>query len=172
MSVFLEGRKGGGRRGKNGVRKVNGGGDGRVDEEGDGEREDGGGGDGGEREDVGDGGNGRVREGDEEEDGNKEGEEEGNRQAAVPGGKGVGGKWLFVSHTPIDLSSCEEKWTSRYLGLVPLIKGDLLNSTNTPPSNLRLARFQFEPMVCSLYILPHTNTKLNIKPLMHAKILG
>ena len=72
-------------------------------------------------------------------------------QAAVPGGKGMGGRWLFVSHEPIDIPkiSC---YVSRMLGLEPM-NGVQCEVVAMEPSELRLARFQFEPMVRGSYVI-------------------
>ena len=80
-----------------------------------------------------------------------EGLEKESAQAAVPGGKGLGGRWLFVSHEPVELpkKAGEKHPLSRLLGLgsrraqsgaLPL-SGDV--------NEMRLVRFQFEPMVCT-----------------------
>lgn len=72
-------------------------------------------------------------------------------QRAVPGGKGNGGRWLFVSHDPLPEEFLRaEASLSRALGL------DIdANANGALPSSLesaisrqpRLIRFQFEPMV-------------------------
>ncbi len=92
-------------------------------------------------------GQGRNERGDAEHDWRLERE---SAQAAVPGGKGMGGKWLFVSHEPVELSKMGEskEALSELLGLgslgaqneAPVLSGDA--------SARRLVRFQFEPMVC------------------------
>lgn len=67
-------------------------------------------------------------------------------QAAVPGGKGMGGRWLFVSHSPVHFPTGGESLASR-LGMCDQdVMYDHQNVTE--PSQVRLARFQFEPMVC------------------------
>ena len=66
-------------------------------------------------------------------------------QAAVPGGKGMGGRWLFVSHEPVHLSEHTGYLATR-LGMSytgePCVSQDDMDVTT-----VRLARFQFEPMV-------------------------
>lgn len=68
---------------------------------------------------------------------------------ASKGGKGGGGRWLFVSHNPVDeyAGSCTE-----LLNLSP-------SSTQEPPlldlTNHRLIHFKFEPMI--LHILASTS---------------
>ena len=69
-------------------------------------------------------------------------------QAAVPGGKGMGGRWLFVSHSPIHFPTEGDSLASR-LGMCDQdTTSDHQNVT--VPSQVRLARFQFEPMVCGI----------------------
>lgn len=68
------------------------------------------------------------------------------RQAAVPGGKGMGGRWLFVSHEPVQVRRDEEP-VSRILGLEPM-EGMAWLKIDMEVDDLRLVRFQFEPMVC------------------------
>ena len=83
---------------------------------------------------------------------NDEGLEKESAQAAVPGGKGMGGKWLFLSHEPVELpKNGEEKDSlSKLLGL-----GSRGVQSGTLPlsgdvNELRFVRFQFEPMVCTV----------------------
>ena len=66
-------------------------------------------------------------------------------QAAVPGGKGMGGRWLFVSHSPVHFPTEGDSIASR-LGMCD---HDKLYDYQNPMelSQVRLARFQFEPMV-------------------------
>lgn len=59
----------------------------------------------------------------------------------MPGGKGIGGRWLFVSHAPLEKNG---GYTARDFGLREPRKGSL---ASTDPHRLRVARFQFEPMV-------------------------
>jgi len=72
-----------------------------------------------------------------------ENERPGEGQAAVPGGKGMGGRWLFISHEPVRESG---GYLSRIFGLEP-IKGSPRDVEGKEPNQLRFARFQFEPMV-------------------------
>ena len=90
---------------------------------------------------------GRERRGDSKDD---EGFRKESEQAAVPGGKGLGGKWLFVSHEPIVLSKKSEKKEdlSQLLGLgSPGTQNEAL-AFSGDVNEMRLVRFQFEPMVC------------------------
>ncbi len=66
-------------------------------------------------------------------------------QAAVPGGKGMGGRWLFVSHAPVHFPTGGDSLASQ-LGMCHQHESyDYLNAIEL--SQVRLARFQFEPMV-------------------------
>ena len=72
-------------------------------------------------------------------------------QRYVPGGKGNGGRWLFVSHDPLpeDFFRAEAS-LSRALGLDPNANanGALQPSLRLAnPGQSRMIRFQFEPMV-------------------------
>lgn len=69
------------------------------------------------------------------------------RQAAVPGGKGRGGRWLYVSHDPVSIPPDRGKdYFTRLFGLRPAgDQGDTPTSAN--PSARRFVRFQFEPFV-------------------------
>ena len=66
-------------------------------------------------------------------------------QAAVPGGKGMGGRWLFVSHSPVHFASGGDP-LARRLGMGH--QQEFYHHQNAiEGSQVRLARFQFEPMV-------------------------
>ena len=72
-------------------------------------------------------------------------------QRAVPGGKGNGGRWLFVSHDPLpeDFLRAEAS-LFRTLGLDPGADAGRVLQTSigfAGPGKPRLIRFQFEPMV-------------------------
>ena len=73
-----------------------------------------------------------------------------SEQAAVPGGKGLGGKWLFVSHEPVYFSiKGEDKETlSELLGLGSSGAQNESLALSRESNEMRLVRFQFEPMVC------------------------
>lgn len=73
-----------------------------------------------------------------------------SEQVVVPGGKGMGGKWLFVSHDPIELAKKggENKTLSKLLGLGSLESQNEALAFNRDIDEMRLVRFQFEPMVC------------------------
>ena len=79
-----------------------------------------------------------------------EGPQKDSGQAAVPGGKGMGGKWLFVSHEPIELSKEGERkeLLSELLGLGSLAAQNEALAFRGDVGEMRLVRFQFEPMVC------------------------
>lgn len=80
----------------------------------------------------------------------KEGLGKESEQAAVPGGKGMGGKWLFVSHEPVELSKKGEAKENlpQLLGLGSLGEPDKAPALSGEVDEMRLVRFQFEPMVC------------------------
>ena len=70
-------------------------------------------------------------------------------QAAVPGGKGMGGRWLFVSHSPVHFPTGVDSLASQ-LGMCH--QQELYDYQNAiEVSQIRLARFQFEPMVCETF---------------------
>lgn len=65
--------------------------------------------------------------------------------AAVPGGKGMGGHWLFVSHSPVHFPTGGDSLASQ-LGMCH--QHELCDHQNAIElSQVRFARFQFEPMV-------------------------
>ena len=74
-----------------------------------------------------------------------------SEQAAVPGGKGMGGKWLFISHEPVSLSKQGEgkEPLSELLGLGSSRAQNEGLALSGDINKMRLVRFQFEPMVCS-----------------------
>ena len=72
-------------------------------------------------------------------------------QAAVPGGKGMGGRWLFVSHSPVHFPTGGDSIACR-LGMYD--KYELYEEQNPmeyEQDQVRLARFQFEPMVREIF---------------------
>lgn len=66
-------------------------------------------------------------------------------QAAVPGGKGMGGRWLFVSHEPVHFHKTGVSVPST-MGMQCSSEGTAIQS-EVDIAKVRLARFQFEPMV-------------------------
>ena len=90
---------------------------------------------------------GRERRGDAKDN---EGYGKESEQSAVPGGKGLGGKWLFVSHEPVVLSEKGEirEDLSRLLGLGSSGAQHQALALGGDVNEMRLVRFQFEPMVC------------------------
>ena len=76
------------------------------------------------------------------EDGQK-----GKRQKSVPGGKGSGGRWLFVSHEPLDGGVMRRQGLSKAFG-IDVSETEGKGASNSMTSQLRFVRFQFEPMVC------------------------
>lgn len=78
-------------------------------------------------------------------------------QAAVPGGKGRGGRWLFVSHDPVselDASNLETNSVTELFGL----SSRSVWPTNLCTNNTRFVKFQFEPMVIEFpFVIAHHN---------------
>ena len=81
---------------------------------------------------------------------NNEGFGKESEQAVVSGGKGMGGKWLFVSHEPVDIhkNSGAKESVTELLGLGSSGGHDEALTFNREVDEMRLVRFQFEPMVC------------------------
>ena len=67
-------------------------------------------------------------------------------QVAVPGGKGRGGRWLFVSHDPVDDLRSSSSETRSIMKLFGMSEQGTLPS-NLDPRTTRFVKFQFEPMV-------------------------
>ena len=85
---------------------------------------------------------GSAEAGDVEGDVNKE---RGERPSNVPGGKGNGGRWLFVSHDPVDIPSVEFKGDTPIAKIFNLCPSR--DSQCQPSPSSRFVKFQFEPMV-------------------------
>lgn len=67
-------------------------------------------------------------------------------QATVPGGKGAGGRWLYVSHDPLQLqpsTSAEDMQVMKLFGL----SSSLARPESTINKETRYVRVAFEPMV-------------------------
>lgn len=76
----------------------------------------------------------------------KEGSERLSSQLIVPGGKGNGGRWLFVSHDPVQQigdSAWEDGSVLELFGMSGQIHFRETNVSRTT----RFVKFQFEPMV-------------------------
>ena len=73
------------------------------------------------------------------------------QQKSTPGGKGRGGRWLFVSHDPL-----LQDFDIRSLGLHNDAKTST-KSTPIDPTLKRYIRFAFEPMVCTPCPCPPTH---------------
>lgn len=92
-------------------------------------------------------------EGEQEEEGEEEDIFDERAVMGPVGGKGRGGRWLFVSHDPIEIPLQAEVETRPLSTLFGLTSS--LSSSSSPaaqpilhsPSQSRLVRFQFEPMV-------------------------
>ena len=67
------------------------------------------------------------------------------RQAAVPGGKGKGGRWFFVSHDPVDVPVQQNPDDTSFSTLFGL--SQIKNRQDQPCADSRFVKFQFEPMV-------------------------
>lgn len=74
-----------------------------------------------------------------------------NVEFVVTGGKGNGGRWLFVSHEPVDIRRpiVAENGVMNMLGITD-DRPQYENGIGLCPTRpgIRLVRFQFEPMVC------------------------
>lgn len=68
------------------------------------------------------------------------------REKGVPGGKGFGGRWLYVSHEPIPDDKIDEDLSTLF-GLP--FQAPKPNGSRAIVNRKRLVRFQFEPMVGS-----------------------
>ena len=67
------------------------------------------------------------------------------KQAAVPGGKGKGGRWLFVSHDPVDVPVQQKPDDTSLSTLFGL--SQIKDRQSQPDADSRFVKFQFEPMV-------------------------
>lgn len=79
---------------------------------------------------------------------------------AKVGGKGGGGRWLFVSHDPVPLSSSEDVEEGK--GLVEkmgMVRRDGKETRENAGSEKRFIHFKFEPMVCFHFPFPTSNTE-------------
>lgn len=92
--------------------------------------------------------------------------------AAVPGGKGMGGRWLFTSHEPVELDahsditsndSIREQW-----GL-QLFDGAPSKMATLSAHESRLIKFQFEPMVSKADDLCRylSQAEIDLKQILH-----
>jgi tRNA wybutosine-synthesizing protein 3 len=80
-----------------------------------------------------------------------DGDEEGRVRMAGIGGKGGGGRWLFVSHEVVDLKTAggDEGGFAGFLGLGRGGAGEREEEREIPLRGERVVRFKFEPFVCS-----------------------
>lgn len=74
-------------------------------------------------------------------EGKKSADPDNDGQVAGVGGKGAGGKWLFVSHDPVPVGSQE------WIDALELVDGQGLDSAGSSSTERRLIHFKFEPMV-------------------------
>ncbi|MCJ1393337.1 hypothetical protein MMC18_006210 [Xylographa bjoerkii] len=75
-----------------------------------------------------------------------DGQQNESLQAAVPGGKGRGGRWLFVSHDPVDALDASSSETGPIMNLFGMSKHGTL-PLNLKLGMTRFVKFQFEPMI-------------------------
>jgi tRNA wybutosine-synthesizing protein 3 len=82
-----------------------------------------------------------------------DGDLEAERGASGVGGKGGGGRWLFVSHDPVDIEGLESEkrdgmtpWTE-FLGMEVRWARGTSRMIETPLEESRFIHFKFEPMV-------------------------
>lgn len=78
--------------------------------------------------------------------GSAEAPEDQSLQATVPGGKGRGGRWLFVSHDPLMVPPKEDLISKPLTELFGLSTQEHIPKV-IDPSKTCFVRFQFEPMV-------------------------
>lgn len=76
------------------------------------------------------------------------------------GGKGGGGRWLFVSHDPVETHGkldCEPNIVAALLGMEePIFDGrEGSSAEEMSGGGSRLIHFKFEPMVCFPYAVSH-----------------
>ena len=63
---------------------------------------------------------------------------------AGAGGKGGGGRWLFISHETVNIDGVKEREFSKFLGMQRM--GEVMDA-GRPFTEQRLIHFKFEPMV-------------------------
>ena len=67
---------------------------------------------------------------------------------SVPGGKGIGGRWLFISHEPVDTQATHGRGgLTKLFGINTRVEGRDGSSSGNARGQKRLIRFQFEPMI-------------------------
>jgi tRNA wybutosine-synthesizing protein 3 len=95
------------------------------------------------------GGSASLEDGEEEGDGEVR-ESTAGKSASI-GGKGAGGKWLYVSHDPLAVDILESRESSKTLhGLLGMKRdpvSDFQLRSGDKPGDVRWVRFKFEPMV-------------------------
>jgi hypothetical protein len=78
-----------------------------------------------------------------------ESEGTGRVKLAGAGGKGGGGRWLFVSHEPVEMSKVKVSNFSSFLGMQRT--GQVVESGRQFTEE-RLIHFKFEPMVSASFV--------------------
>lgn len=100
-----------------------------------------------------------VAEGQQQQQGgDDDGVDGGLRTVAGVGGKGGGGRWLFVSHDPVETHGkldSEPNIVAALLGMEePIFDGrESSSAEEMSGGGSRLIHFKFEPMVCSICFL-------------------
>lgn len=88
-------------------------------------------------------------------EGRGKGRDQKQRQFVPSGGKGAG-KWLYVSHEPVNIQDSNSFQFHELFGLVPSSdsgSGGIRDKFNKHGDAPRLVRFHFEPMVCIEYLI-------------------
>lgn len=98
-------------------------------------------------------------EGDDDDDDRDDDDDTGVRTVAGVGGKGGGGRWLFVSHDPMETHGrldSEPNIVAALLGMEePIFDGrEGSSAEEMSGGGSRLIHFKFEPMVCRIFLLP------------------
>lgn len=81
-------------------------------------------------------------------------------QNAVPGGKGNGGRWLYVSHEPVNIPPQMEP--NHLTELFHLLRDQSKTLASLEPSaitELRFVKFQFEPMILHIMCASLTHAR-------------
>jgi tRNA wybutosine-synthesizing protein 3 len=91
-----------------------------------------------------DGGGETSGEGDGRWERTEEDEKAGRVKLAATGGKGGGGRWLFVSHEPAEIQNLAGRDSLEVLGMKRRVE---TFEARTPFTEKRLIHFKFEPMV-------------------------
>lgn len=147
--MFLEGRKGGWGEEVEGVRR-RGGVDGETDGKGEGSEE-------------------AVVELEERSMERKWKGKKGKKMKSVPGGKGLGGRWLYVSHDPVQVPEGSEgggeEPLTRMFGLTRRREGS--GGVDRSVRNARYVKFAFEPMVSYIIAMAFSSPRPSAVVMSH-----